>query len=57
MAETRMDTKASQGSLRKKYETPRLRQYGSLIDIVLMKGVAGAFDALSGLNTKQTAGS
>lgn len=38
----------------KTYEPPRLHQYGSLLDIVRMKGVAGETDPLGGQPTKST---
>lgn len=42
---------------RRKYEPPRLRQYGSLTDIVRMKGVAGQTDPIGGQPTKTTTAS
>lgn len=50
-------SKASKTMRRKPYEPPRLRQYGSLIDVVRMKGVAGQTDPIGGQPTKQTTAS
>ncbi len=41
----------------KTYEPPRLRQYGSLIEIVQGKGQGSATDPVGGQPTKQTVAS
>lgn len=49
--------KAGKITQRKQYEPPRLRQYGTLNEIVRMKGVAGQTDPIGGQPTKQTTAS
>lgn len=49
--------KAGKIAERKHYEAPRLRQYGTLNEIVKMKGVAGQADPIGGQPTKTTTAS